>query len=370
MLKLRLYFSCVGIFFCLTLQPLLADEYEGVTYLTPLSFGPLCGDITFKPGLRIQTRYRYDDAIRNNDFFIRRFRLKASGMVFDLAKYGAELKIDNVRRHGKDPKAEVENAWVDFPVCDEFVYIRVGLYDLPFSRNALTSDSKLLFMDRTLIKFALTDFGLADNTIGILMHGRPYQGLLEYAFGIFDNDKFEKIGSQGEKHSGQLMPAGRIVLNVLDPSTPPDGYADYKESYLCEGQRLAIGVNAAYLGSAEDGQERFDLFACGTDLFFNYGPYTFQAEYDWYKEDDKGYGWYVQGGYLFSCCCYPLEVAARYETLDPVSRSDRRKTQLASAGLNVYIREHHLKVQSDYTYKKERHTRDHDAFQIQLQFDY
>ncbi len=57
-----------------------------------------CGNITFKPGVRIQSRYIYDDLLNNHDFFIRRFRLKGSGDVYGLAKWGTELKIDSTFR--------------------------------------------------------------------------------------------------------------------------------------------------------------------------------------------------------------------------------------------------------------------------------
>lgn len=336
-------------------------------FLKPLSLGE-CGSITFKPGLRIQTRYLYDSETNNNDFFIRRFRIKGSGDVFGLGTYGAELKIDNTGRFGKDPKAVVENAWVDFTICKELTYLRVGLYDIPFSRNALTSDSKLLFMDRTLVKGALTDLGMADNTIGLLLHGRPYCGRLEYAFGIFDNQQFEKIGHSGKKHSDQLMPAGRVVFNLYDLATPPNGYADYKETYICQGRRLAIGANTAYLGRAHDDDDKFDIYAWGVDLFFNEGRFTVQAEYDWFNEDTKGYGWYVQGGYLVGCICnYGLELAARYQELDK-SHDHFRWTSL---GMNLYIREHNLKIQTDYTFKNDDEVHgNHDVFQVQLQLDF
>lgn len=340
---------------------------EEPAFLVPLSLGR-CGRVTFKPGARIQVRYEYDTEHYNHDFFIRRFRLKGSGDAFGIAKYGTELKIDNVGRYRAEPKAEVENAWIDFTLCKDLTYLRVGLYDLPFSRDALTSDSKLLFMDRTLIKEQLTSLGLADNTIGLLLHGRPNAGRFEYAVGIFDNIKFEKFGSDGPRNSHQLMPAGRFVVNFLDPAVPPDGYADYEESYIGKGQRLAIGVNAAYLGGARDEEEdnKFDLYAYGADLFFNRGPFTFQAEYDLYHENDRwGYGWYVQTGYLFCCC---IELAARYQELMPISHD--RETW-ASIGLNKYIRQHNLKIQTDYTFK--RREADHEnihVFEIQLQLDF
>ena len=342
--------------------------------LTPIS--GKCGNVTFKPGVRLQPRYIYDELPANHDFLIRRFRLKAGGDVFDLAKYGAELKIDSTGRFEASPSAIVENAWLDFPLAEELAYLRVGLYDAPFSYDALTSDSKLLFMDRTLIKESLTDLGITDNTVGLLLHGRPYGGSLEYAVGIFDNLAFEKVGATGTKESDELMPAGRVAWHILDPPKAPEGYADYQESYIGEGERLSIGANAASLGDITSGVDRFDLIAWGTDVFYNVGRFTAQAEYDWFIRDmigggpnEPGDGWYVQSGYLI--WCYPaVELAARYQELD-FDKTDAERLRWTSFGFNIYIREHNLKIQTDYTFKREDAVEiENDVVQTQLQFDY
>lgn len=343
------------------------------TYLIPLSLGE-CGDITFKPGLRVQTRYLYDSIDNNNDIFIRRFRLKAGGMAFDIAKYYLELKVDKEGRFNAEPRGRIENAWLDFTLCKDLGYLRVGLYDVPFSRNALTSDSKLLFMDRSLIKFALTKLGVVDNTVGVMLHGRPYGAHIEYAFGIFDNFEFDRITDSRLTHSDQLMPAGRLVINFLQPNCPHDGYADYRGSYICKGHRLAIGTNGAYLGDAEYYERNFNLYAWGVDLFYNYYRFTFQAEYDRYFEegrhdtyDRNGYGWYVQAGYLIYG---PVELAARYQELDSYIYHEDGKLRWTSIGMNIYIREHHLKIQTDYTLRRDSPQGSSHLYQIQLQLDY
>ena len=341
------------------------------------------GDLTFKPGLRIQPRYMYDSGNDNNDFFIRRFRLKGSGSAYGVAKYGVELKIDNEERFAATPTARAENAWLDFPVEEDHSYLRAGLYDVPFSRDALTSDSKLLFMDRTLIKEQLTAVGMADNTFGVMLHGRPYSGQFEYAFGIFDNDQYERFGVAGTRESDQLMPAGRVVWNLLDPMTPPDGYADYYESYLGKGQRLELGANAAHLGDAIDGLTTQDITAWGVDLFANSGHYTFQTEYDQIIENIVGGadivsdGWYAQFGYLFDPCDPFVEFAVRYEQLDPLVGDTLRWTRV---GFNFYIREHNLKIQTDYCVRSGNTLAaplpgglglfDEDVFEVQLQLDF
>jgi hypothetical protein len=354
------------------------------------------GDLTFKPGLRIQPRYMYDSGSSNNDFFIRRFRLKGGGSAYGVAKYGVELKIDNEGRYGVNPSARAENAWLDFPIDDcDLCYLRAGLYDIPFSRDALTSDSKLLFMDRTLIKEQLTAVGMADNTFGLMLHSRPYCGRFEYAFGIFDSDVYERNVGFGvapiPRESDELMPAGRFVVSLLDPQPVPDQYGDYLASYLGKGQRLDIGVNFAHLGGVTDtavsATDDFDLTAWGIDLFANSGPWTFQAEFDQIIEniaaapDVTAEGWYAQGGYIFHyddpCIA---EFAVRYEQLDPTPIFGDDNFEWVRVGFNFYIREHNLKVQTDYCFRSGNELIaalpgglgffDEDVFEVQLQLDF
>jgi hypothetical protein len=331
--------------------------------------------ITFTPGLRVQVREAYDNQENNNDFFIARTRLKGSGNVFGIADYGAEVKIDNVGRFAgaSTPPAQVENAWLQFPIKPAFA-IRVGLYDVAFSRNALTSDSKLLLMDRSLIKDALTAIGFADNTVGVLAHGRPAGGRFEYAAGIYDNLQFEASGSPTARQADAPMVTGRIGFHLLDPARR-GGYGDYQSSYVGQGRRLSIGANSGYQPNARAGEE-FDILAWGADVFFNDRALTLEAEYDSFVQnraanpDIDGKGWYVQGGYLVHRA---LELVARHQQLDSDDANGALANTLrwTSAGFNYYLRAHGFKVQAEYTFKRERVavTRN-DALQIQLQVDF
>jgi len=330
--------------------------------------------VTFTPGLRVQVRYAYDNIDGNNDFYIARTRLKVRGDVFGIGDYLAEIKLDNVGRFARDVNAQVENAWLDFPVRPALAF-RVGLYDAVFSRNALTSDSKLLLMDRSLIKDQLTAIGLADNTIGVLVHGRPFGGRAEYSAGIFDNLQFEQATSPTARQADGAMVMGRIVVDLLDRATPAGGYADYQSSYIGRGRRLSLGVNAAYLSKAREGPKEFDIDGWGADVFFNTGPFTLEAEYDRYEEavlggspDLRGHGWYVQGGYLVHGV---FELAARYQGLDPNRDVRGNRSDWTSVGFNIYLQQHSLKVQTDYTFKREQGSAvQNDAFQSQLQLDF
>lgn len=353
-----------------------ADVADAAKYLIVVPTD--CGDVTFKPGARIQTRYTYDDLNDNHDFFIRRFRLKAGGSIWNCAWYGMEMKIDSSEKYGADdhPPAIVENAWVDFKLLDESVFCRIGLYDIPISRDALTSDSKLLLMDRSLIKGYLTSFGFADNTVGMMFHGRPNCGQFEWYVGLFDNIDFEFHPDDADRESDNLMPAGRVVWNVIGSATPPQGYADYWGSYLGEGHRLALGANAGFLSEAIDyvDDELYDITVWGCDVFYNYGPWVAEGEYDWLvrngsDDDIRGDGWFVQGGYFFYDYCW--ELAARYQLLDPDVDDAGDQQRWTTIGLNRYYWKHNLKLQMEYTFREDQEDDSPDNLvQVQLQFDY
>ena len=113
----------------------------------------------------------------------------------------------------------------------------------PSLETHLTSDSKLLFMNRSLIKSALTAVGFADNTIGALFHEVVLDGRFSYGVGIFQNDRFKKVPTV----------AGRFVVHLLDPGKTQrsrGSYANYRGSYIGEGQRLELGVNTGFTPGA------------------------------------------------------------------------------------------------------------------------
>jgi hypothetical protein len=372
--------------FALAAPPLLAQSGGGSAQSTEAAAADTAASaeaqaaaetITFAPGLRIQGRYAHTEIDGNNDFYIARVRLKANGDVYGIATYYTEVKLDNVGRFGRTVNAQIENAWLNFPVSDALAF-RLGLYDMVFSRNALTSDSKLLLMDRSLVKDALTVLGFADNTVGVLAHGRPWGGHFEYGVGVFDNLQFEETGTPTARSADGAMFTGRVVVHLLDPA-PPGGYADYRGSYIGEGRRLSIGTSAGLLTKARTGDEttgeEYDIRAWGADVFFNYYAFTFEGEYDLFVEDQEnanvdGDGWYVQAGYLV---LPRVELAARYQELtnDDADGNFSNKFKWTSLGLNYYIRGHNLKVQADYTFRTEEvDPVDNNVFQVQLQMDF
>lgn len=329
--------------------------------------------ITFTPGFRLQLRYIHDTASGKDEFFVARVRLKAKGKLFNTVRYFVEYRFDTLGRSGRDPTVGFENAWLEYSIAPNFA-IRGGQYDVPFSRNALTSDSKLLLVDRSLIKDQLTRFGFADNTVGLLAHGRPSKGRIEYSVGIFNNEKFRKFFAPGVNESAHLMPAGRFVYHFPDPA-PRGGYADYQSSYLGKGKRLSIGANSAYLRKARDKVNEFNLLGWGTDVFFSTGSFSAEAEYDQLRKqliggnpDIQMDGWYAQAGYLVR---RRVEFAVRHQQLDRNVSVSNNQLRWTSVGSNIYFRKHHVKLQLDYTFRRgPGQIVKTNVLQSQLQVDY
>ncbi len=331
--------------------------------------------LTFQPGYRIQTRYAYYESSNTNDIMIRRVRLKANGDVFGMAKYYVELKIDNTAQEGKTPKAKIEAAYLDFKLYED-VYLKVGQYDVPFTRSLLTSDSKLLIMDRSIVTDKLANLGLVDNTQGLLFYGRPMGGHLEYSLGVFDNEVFELANGQTSKWSKSLMTAGRLALNLFDKESKPSssGYADYRASYVGKGKRLSLGVNAVQLKNVNENNSQYNLSAIGADIYANYKSFSFEAEYDKIEKDINGYGWYTQIAYLLPVEFgnkFKIEPNLRYQEYDNNKDIVGDRVDATSIGLNFYFKGHNLKAQMDYTmYGEETNKLDNNIFQIQLQLDF
>ena len=233
------------------------------------------------------------------------------------------MKIDNEGRFAANPHARAENAWLDFPIDDESCFLRAGLYDLPFSRDALTSDSKLLFMDRYADQGTAHAVGMADNTYGVMLHGRPYCGHTSSPSASSTMTQFERFGPAWNarirpadagrticlESGGSYDAAGRIrrLHGVLYWQGPSAGdwhecrpswrreSTDSANSTSRPGASTALPI-AAPTHSKPNTTRSLKIFRATAASIAD--------------------GWYAQFGYLFHPC--DAEFCVRYETLDPL----------------------------------------------------
>ena len=327
----------------------------------------------FKLGIRTQFRYSYKEPNNSNDFMIRRTRLKAEGSIFDGTKFKVEYKLDDVGQEGKNPHAQAED--FSFFINDIFpnVNVRIGLFDAPLSRDQLTSDSKLLFIDYSdLVEDGYKSEGLADNVIGVSFYGF-IGNHVEYHGGFFDNEKWDK-------ESKQIMPMGRLVFHLLDMEK-----GEYSAAYPGgDKNHLNAGVSFGKLGQIKIGNETYDAQAVEADIFlFLSSGFSFQGEYGRINRSGLGNGlpgdddlnsggWFVQSGYILPSDAGNGKLQFAYSLQEFNSNLDILDMAITkhSIGINYYLLEHNLKIQSDFTRSSFKNSDSKNAFQLQLQVDF
>ena len=217
-------------------------------------------DMSLELGLRMQPRWEYDRVAATGggtewqrDFMIRRTRLKANGKI-NGATYGFEWKIDGTDQIGQSPAAAVENAWMQYPMSG-LASLRAGLFDAPFSRDLLTSDSKQLAVDRGAVSAVPSAFGLVDNVVGFDVRGQAKAGLFQYVLGFYDNRVIP-----GRRQDVPMI-VGRVDLNF---GSTKDLYQD---AHFGKDKWYSLGINASEQSSIDGAvtQDSLHIGAAGVD---------------------------------------------------------------------------------------------------------
>ena len=323
----------------------------------------------FKLGLRTQFKYSYSEPDKSNDFMIRRTRLKAEGSIYQNTRFKLEWKIDDVGQEGKNPSAQAEDISFFIDNLHPNVQIRMGLFDAPFSRDGLTSDSKLLFMDRSDVFEQYKSEGLTDNTVGVSFYGFAGKHV-EYHIGIYDNEKWDNATTQ-------LMPMGRLVLHVLDREK-----GEYQAAYPGDDKNyLNLGASFGTLGNIETDHDTLDLRGLELDLFIGLkNGFSFQGEFGRINRVDyadggpdiNSEGILAQSGYILPSKIGPgkVQLAYRFQSYDPNKNISNDRYKKHSFGLNYYLTGHNTKIQADYTITVFDEMDNLNAFQIQYQVDF
>jgi hypothetical protein len=330
-------------------------------------------DFSLDVGLRIQPRMELERGSTpawRRDFLVRRTRLKAGGKMHG-AQYKFEWKIDSTDRNGATPSASVENAYVQYPLVAG-VQVRAGLYDLPYSRDRLTSDSRQLAVDRGEVSNVPDAVGLADNGIGFHFLGKVHGGRAEYAVGLFDNRVLTSAGATQD----WPMVVGRVDLNF---GATKDVYQD---THFGDDTWCSLGLNGSYQGGIENGGGTGDgsSAAVGVDGMIDVpaGPGRLCARTEFNnvslvpavtpnRNSDDTLVWMAGLGYLMFG--ERLQPIVRFDQVWPDDARGGSSRSIAYAGLNLYQNGHSLKVQGDVRFESATgHPVDGVRLQAQVDF--
>jgi phosphate-selective porin OprO/OprP len=254
--------------------------------------------------------------------------------------------------------------WHQFPEAN----VKVGQWKAPFGLEQITSDTKILTIERSLPTGALTP----ERQIGVQIWGKPLtnlwpdqKDLLTYYAGIF-NGNGRNITTNDNNN---FMYVGRLELlpwqgKLLDQDASLKLGADILNSRDDAGtnisQALNLKVNAdgsltPYVLPSADERTAWSL-----DAWLNIGPFDLIAEY--FSEDVDGRtvagvaptfadfdpsGWYVQGSYFI--IPKKLQAVVKWEELSPDQVANDGIRSI-TGGLNYYIHGDAIKVMANYVH--------------------
>ncbi len=308
-------------------------------------------DFTLELGLRIQPRMELENLTPpsgssewQRDFLIRRTRLKAFGKMQG-ATYNLEWRIDRTDNIGNAPNLGVENGYVQIPIGGG-LELKAGLYDQPFSRDRLTSDSKQLVVDRGAVSGVPDALGLADNVVGFSVLGNLRGGRAAYTVGFFDNRLIP----------GRLQDIPLVVgrLDLHFGSTQ----GVFQDAHFGADKWCSLGINGSFQGSLEDtsGADDGSTKALGVDgmvdvptsagrVFLRGEINTIQTETPTGAKALDTTVWMVGAGLLmFDQHLQPTIRFDRTRLDDSAGGGSRNTTYV---GANFYRNGHNLKFQGD-----------------------
>lgn len=329
-------------------------------------------DMSLELGLRMQARAEYDRQAATGggtewqrDYYIRRTRLKANGKMKG-ASYGFEWKIDGTDQIGVSPTAAVENAWMQYPVGGG-ASVRAGLYDAPFSRDLLTSDSRHLAVDRGAVSAVPSALGLVDNVTGFDVRGSVKGGRGQYVLGLYDNRVIPG------KRQDIPMAVGRVDLNFASTKEL------YQDCHFGTDKWMSLGINGS-IQSSIDGVVSKDSLTTGAagvdgmvDVPAGPGRLFVRGEINAVRVEatgastDKNLTVRMIGmGYLINERVQPFVRFDQVRGDVPLGGQERDITYV---GANFYQNGHSLKIQGDVRFQSGNGD-SVDGYRLQAQIDF
>jgi phosphate-selective porin len=315
------------------------------------------GDFTLQMGGMLQVQGAFyvgdeaglvlDDPADTEGFRVRRARFGFAGRLFSHWSYyiAVDLKDTVVAAQGGDHGNEILDAkieWHRFP----FARVIVGVDKVPYSALALQSSSRLTLIERPL----MVGLVAPDRRVGLTVEGDLLG--LQYAAGLYNGSEGVTSGNRMAGVAG----AAHLQYNILGK---PQEFVP---------SRIRLGLGGGYM--YDDGPAVADHRASG-NLAVQGFRVRLQGELLWMQSDPKGEptgseiiaGDSTRWGVAAELSAFVLpgrwseylQVAARYEYYQDVEELVTfGNQQLITAGLNLYLFRHNLKLQVNYIHRDER----------------
>ncbi len=324
---------------------------------------------------RLQGRNKQDDI---NGFEIEKLFLTFAGHIHtDKLTYLITVMGDTDLAHDWT----TYYAMVNYEVVPEF-QVAAGLMDIPQGRQFMSWDSKLQFVDRSMVEEAF----FLGQSIGVMFHGTLAKRL-SYQVGVFNGINNPLDSPSREQLDTNFAYAMRVIGHILGEGIDPavDGESDLSYSkdpkldvagsfYYNDDNGDASGPGLLYSvpdrirrgrgigGNATADATGTDYFGFGADVAFRYRGLAVTAEYyvrsvdsddewsQWHLMTGRNDSTHVQGGYIqagYFIIPKKVELAARLGGL--WDNGDDNVWEY-TFGVNYYpFSSHNVKVQADFT---------------------
>ncbi|OVE80645.1 hypothetical protein BVY03_05755, partial [bacterium K02(2017)] len=301
-----------------------------------------------------------------NDFHVRRLRFQVDGYLYENVDFKFEFHADRLRTVG------MKDAWAGFKKYP-FLRFRVGQFKSPFSRQRVTSSSKLQLIERSLVQVFYPG-----RDIGVEISGKNLAGLFDYGFSVLggagDSLKYQDTDNGNFVFLGRFAfhPLGGIPFSEGDIKESDKVKVELAGSALLAPSQIAFGEkssNNIFNSFAAYGVTTLDAMPLGRTLIYGgefslrYKGFSFTAEgyYATFSPNSSevgkitgtrrnlsSYGVFGQAGYFIIPGMF--ELAARYEQVDidrDVINSDDIKA--ITGGLNYFVKKNHkYKIQFNF----------------------
>lgn len=327
--------------------------YKGGFYIWQGEGGPN----KLRINARVKSRFTFEnqpgpsERLNSHAFSVPNARINMSGNALtERVNFKVEVALGKGRVALKD-------FFFDYRIGKKETRIRVGQFKKPFARQQLTSDSRLEFVDRSIVD-SYFDNG---RDIGLEIHsGFMDRADTEWALGVFngtgDTGRFEPEIVEDPMKMESVIVGGAFnnIPNKVRPAIVArighnaNGIRGYSEADL-EGGDLRYALGAASMthfrlgGNTASGRAGVDFVvkqdggsATGGIYADLQGPKVAKVKY-------AGVGGYVQAGYVVAGKYQP---ALRYAV---ISEQGGNNIQEMSGVFSLYEIMHNLKWQTDVT---------------------
>lgn len=251
----------------------------------------------------------------NDRVFLRRARVNLRGQLRPDWSFRLESDFGaNSLAPTAGYRAQLTDAFVEWN-AHPGAQLRFGQFKTPFGWEQILSDTRNPFVERSLPNDRLT----TGRQIGVGLSGAALDQRLEYSAGVFNGNGVNNSNNDND----DFLSAGRVALR---------GWSGH-----VGGQAASWTVATNAFTSRDSGAFTGDRQGLGLDTQFTAGPATLRAEWLRNKNTPRtgpavtADGWYVAALLDLGPA---WQLAARYETFDPNTRTAGNETDLLVLGLN------------------------------------